>query len=61
MKQKALTGQARLTPLDRARQSSLSNGVDDVRVYNYALTATQVKQLFDGGAGVRFGPQTGSP
>ena len=34
--------------------------IDDVRVYNYALTATQIKTLFNDGA-VRFGPATGSP
>ena len=34
--------------------------IDDVRVFNYALTATQVKTLYNGGA-VRFGPSTGSP
>jgi len=55
------TEQARLTPLDRARKSSLSNGVDDVKIYNYALTATQVKNLYNEGSAVRFGPSTGSP
>lgn len=34
--------------------------LDDVRVYNYALTATQVKLLMNEGA-VRFGPSTGAP
>ena len=34
--------------------------IDDVRIYNYALTATQVKTLFNNGA-VNFGPSTGSP
>ena len=47
------------------RNSSSSGGyfsgqIDDVRVFNYALTATQVKTLYNGGA-VRFGPSTGSP
>ena len=35
--------------------------IDDVRVYNYALTATQIKQLYNGGAAIKFGPSTGSP
>ena len=35
--------------------------IDDVRVYNYALTATQIKQLFNEGSAVRFGPATGTP
>ena len=34
--------------------------IDDVRIYNYALTATQVKQVMNEGA-VRFGPSTGAP
>ena len=34
--------------------------LDDLRVYNNALTATQIKTLMNEGA-VRFGPQTGSP
>lgn len=35
--------------------------IDDVRIYNYPLSATQVKKVFNEGAGVRFGPLTGSP
>lgn len=34
--------------------------IDDVRVYNYPVTATQAKTIMNEGA-VRFGPQTGSP
>ena len=51
----------RLTPLDRACKSSLSNGVDEVKIYNYALTASQVKLLYNQGSAVRFGPVTGAP
>lgn len=40
----------------------LMNGmIDDARVYNYALTATQVKQLYNQDSSIRFGPSTGSP
>jgi len=35
--------------------------IDDVRVYNYALTDYQVKQLFNESSAVRFGPTTGTP
>lgn len=35
--------------------------IDDVRVYNYALTGTQVKTLYNENSSVRFGPLTGSP
>ncbi len=34
--------------------------IDDVRIYNYALSAAQVRNVYNGGA-VRFGPSTGSP
>jgi hypothetical protein len=35
--------------------------IDDVRVYNYALTPTQIRTLYNENAAVRFGPLTGSP
>jgi len=35
--------------------------IDDVRIYNYALTAAQVKNLYNGGAGIKFGPSAGTP
>lgn len=35
--------------------------IDDVRVYNYSLTPSQVKLLYNGDSAVRFGPATGSP
>jgi hypothetical protein len=34
--------------------------LDDFRVYNYALTTEQIKQVYNNGA-VNFGPATGSP
>ena len=34
--------------------------IDDARVYNYALTSTQVKNLMNDGA-IRYGPVTGAP
>ncbi|MDD2822453.1 MAG: DUF2341 domain-containing protein [Candidatus Daviesbacteria bacterium] len=55
-----------LTPYIASRQNSnsseaLFNGqIDDVKVFNYTLTSTQVKDLYNGGA-VNFGPVTGSP
>jgi hypothetical protein len=46
---------------NHAPNSFYFNGqIDDVRVYNYPLTATQVRDLYTSGA-VRFGPVTGSP
>ena len=35
--------------------------IDDVRIYNYALTEEQVKNLYNEGSAVRFGPSQGSP
>jgi len=35
--------------------------IDDVQIYNYALTALQVKNLFNQGSSVRFGPAEGTP
>jgi len=35
--------------------------IDDAKVFNYALTAEQVKNLYNAGAGVQFAPITGSP
>jgi hypothetical protein len=35
--------------------------IDDVRVYNYALAATQVRKLMTDDAAARFGPATGQP
>lgn len=37
-----------------------SGQIDDVQIYNYALSAAQVQQLYNGSS-VRFGPLTGSP
>lgn len=34
--------------------------IDDVRAYNYALTAAQVKNIMNDGA-IRYGPATGAP
>jgi hypothetical protein len=34
--------------------------IDDVRLYNYALTQEQVRNIFNENA-VRFGPVTGTP
>jgi len=34
--------------------------VDDLQVYNYALSAQQIKTVMNGGA-IRYGPLTGAP
>ncbi len=35
--------------------------IDDVRVYNYALTPVQIKTLYNSGAAIQFAPITGTP
>lgn len=35
--------------------------IDDLRIYNYALSASQIKKLYNGGGNVNFGPSTGQP
>ncbi len=35
--------------------------MDDVRVYNYALTQAQIRTVYNENAAIRFGPLTGSP
>jgi hypothetical protein len=42
--------------------TSYFNGlIDDVRVYNYVLTPTQIRTVYNENSAVRFGPLTGSP
>lgn len=35
--------------------------IDDVRIYNYALTSTQIKNVMNQGSSVRWGPNAGTP
>lgn len=35
--------------------------IDDVRIYNYPLTATQIQTLYNENSALRFGPLTGAP
>jgi citrate lyase gamma subunit len=35
--------------------------IDEVVIYNYALTPVLIKQLVSRGAGVNFGPESGTP
>jgi len=44
----------------RTAAGKFDRQIDDVRIYNYALTETQVKTLYNQGA-IRFGPESGSP
>lgn len=47
--------------MDGGGSQAFNGQIDDVRLYNYALSATQVKQLYNGDAAVRYGPVSGSP
>jgi hypothetical protein len=51
----------RIGAITRTSTVEFWNGlIDDLRVYNYALTAEQIKQVMNNGA-VFFGPNAGSP
>ncbi|GIW62073.1 MAG: hypothetical protein KatS3mg089_0925 [Patescibacteria group bacterium] len=39
----------------------LSGQLDEIQVFNYALTANQVKSLYNQGSAIRFAPATGTP
>jgi hypothetical protein len=39
----------------------LDGRMDDIRIYNYALSASQIKKLYNGGGSVNFGPSSGQP
>ena len=41
--------------------NSFKGQIDDVRLYNYALTAPQIRTVYNEGSAVRFGPLTGPP
>jgi hypothetical protein len=42
-------------------QAHFKGFIDEFKIYNYALTAAQVKTLYNESSSVRFGPITGSP
>lgn len=48
-------------PLNGSFGNYYGGRVDDVRLYNYGLSASQVRKVMNGGAGVRFGPSSGQP
>lgn len=55
-----ITGVTTTIGFDNFIAGSYFNGqIDDVRIYNYALSAAQVKKLMNEGGAVRFGPSTG--
>jgi hypothetical protein len=51
-------------PINIARglygSDNISGQIDDFKIYNYSLTADQVKSLYNGGA-INFGPSSGAP
>ncbi len=38
-----------------------AGALDDIRIYNYALTAAQIKTIYNQDSAVRYGPLTGTP
>jgi hypothetical protein len=45
----------------RAGTLTFDGLIDDVRIYNYALTPAQIRTVYNQNSAVRFGPLTGSP
>ena len=41
------------------RHRQLNGQLDDARVYNYALTAAQIRTVMNEGGAVRYGPTSG--
>ncbi|MBI2404683.1 hypothetical protein HYV22_00710, partial [Candidatus Gottesmanbacteria bacterium] len=57
----ATTSNIRLGTRSYTSANYFTGQIDHVRIYNYALSANQVKTVYDGGAAVRYGPATGAP
>ncbi|EKD91103.1 MAG: hypothetical protein ACD_30C00045G0003 [uncultured bacterium] len=56
----ATTSNIRIATRSYTSTSYLNGQIDDVKIFNYSLTAKQVQQLYNGGT-TRTGPVTGSP
>ena len=50
-----------LWPTDGTYKAFANGQIDDVRIFNYALTPLQVKTVMNNGSAVNFAPITGSP
>lgn len=58
----ATTAGLRIGALSYATIANYLNGtIDDVRIYTYALTQSQVNKVYNEGSGARFGPLSGTP
>ena len=44
-----------------SNQHPFDGKIDDVKIFNYALTNYQLLTEFNQGSAVRFGPNTGAP
>lgn len=44
-----------------ANSTYLNGQLDDIRLFNYVPTATQIQALYNQGGAIRFGPATGTP
>jgi hypothetical protein len=55
------TGQSMFFGNTQDGDNGYDGQLDDVMLFNYALTDHQVRVLFNQNAAVRFGPATGSP
>ncbi len=57
----ATTSNIRIGTRSYTSTNYFSGQIDDVRIYNYSLSATQVKMLLNNDSPARFGPLTGTP
>lgn len=58
----ATTAGLRIGALSYTTITNYFNGtIDDIRIFNYPLSASQVKKLYNGDSTARFGPTTGTP
>jgi hypothetical protein len=57
----ATTSNIRIGTRSYTSTNYLNGLIDDVRIYNYALTGAQIKNVMNEGSAVRFGPSSGQP
>lgn len=48
-------------PIPAGLQDYFQGQIDDVRIYNYPLTLTQIQGLYNENSAIRFGPSSGPP
>lgn len=57
----ATTSAVRIGTRSYTSTSYFDGQIDDVRIFNYVLSSTQIKKIMNNDSAVRYGPETGSP